>query len=189
MPAACPSSSVVRAMAPGSQSLRVLCCGVASLLVAGCFAKSAQDYERANIRPSNVIPKSSPAQFVATFRKHCLAHFGRPDAIAASLIAADYVERPRHPKGGRSFVVDDKRPLVAMSGTICGVYAQSRTGQTSKVAALIAAEFPDAIPADPALLSRDTEQLWQLPGGRAILTQRDTLTGGAATYSLVIGQL
>ncbi len=142
-------------------------------LVAACFAPpqtgavraarapvTSELYELANIRHSNVVPKSSPSALVAAFRKFCLDGPRDPAALAAKLRAADYVAVPEdRATGVTAFVVDDQRPmvLVADDGRSCAVGAVARTGQTARIRAMIAQDFPAATPLDPTRVSPNTE--------------------------------
>ncbi|OIQ05458.1 MAG: hypothetical protein AUK60_10135 [Rhodobacteraceae bacterium CG2_30_10_405] len=154
------------------------------VLLAACTAAPAatqavapEVYELANMRPGNVVPKSSPAALVSAFGKYCLDGPPDPAGVAARLRAADYVAVPQTtPNGITAFVVDDSRPMVMVSddGRTCAVGAASRTGQSARIRGLIAKRFPGATPLDPASVSPNTELAVQAPGaqGGVIFLQR-----------------
>ncbi|MFN3644479.1 MAG: hypothetical protein ACK4TB_16335 [Gemmobacter sp.] len=136
--------------------------------------------------PANVIPKSSPAQLVATFERYCLD----TAAPAAALKRADYVAVPRRAGSTiASFVVDDRRPAVMLSddGRACAVAVASRSGQTERLRAMVARRFPGARPVDPARIGQQTEQAWAIPGaaGGIVFVQR--LTAPAQPSQLILG--
>lgn len=152
-------------------------------------------FELANIRPSNVIPKSSPASLVGTFRKHCLANLGDGDATARSLVAADYVENRRaRTATARGFVVDDRRPAVMVSDGpdmfFCSVIAESRTGQTTRSRSFVAQAFPGAREVDPKPYGRDKEAVWIVSQAPATLVflSRSGSPSTPATFALTIGR-
>lgn len=109
--------------------------------------RSAEFYEFANMRPSNIIPKSSPAAYERAFERFCLNGGTSSAAVAASLRKSDYVAVPGPASNGqRAFVVDDTRPLVVISddARFCAVVAQSRTGQTARIERFLAKRFAGA---------------------------------------------
>lgn len=146
------------------------CLGAAALLLSACTSNvPADSYELANIEAGNIIPKSSPTAFVTAFETFCLPGVDDPAALPGHLRAADYVEFPEQgERPFRMFVVDDRRPAVAIAvtadGVFCGVTAESRTGQTTRVQASVAENFPAAMPVDPATVSRKAEQVWSVGG-------------------------
>lgn len=167
--------------------------GIAALALAACSpmgqATVPDRYELANIAEGNVIPQSTPASMMRVFRDICVAGVGdTPEATTARLRSAGYVEVPGRSAGMRSFVVDDRRPLVMLSRDAghsdCSVSAQSRTGQTQAVADMIARDFPSARPVDIP----GSEQAWALGGGRTIYTIRERAAVPPAYYILAIGQ-
>ena len=96
---------------------------VAALLAAGVLAGCApgagqgpEALELANIAESNIVPKSSPAQFARAFERFCLDT--PAEARAETLRAADYVPFApvRASSRVRTFVVDDRRPAVMLAG-------------------------------------------------------------------------
>lgn len=104
-------------------------------------------YEFANIRQSNIIPKSSPTAFVRAFDSFCRQGGTSAAAVARKLRAKDYVAAPRAAGSQQTaFVVDDTRPMVVVSdnGRFCAVVATSRTGQTAKARAFVASHFASA---------------------------------------------
>lgn len=139
---------------------------------------TAEDFEVANMRPSNLVPKSSPRSFVATFERHCLDRLEAPPTIGPSLLAADFVRAPdgrgaRMGPGRELYVVDDRRPSVMLERspgkTFCGVTAASRTGQTARARRAMAAR-PDAVPVSAAAPGPRMEAAWRLwPDGRTLV--------------------
>lgn len=126
-------------------------------------------HELANFAQSNLMPKSSPRQVVATFEKACLNGF----ATESDMRSAGFVPLPRDDKA-TAYVSDDTRPNVAMTadGKGCSIAAASRTGQTDALRAMVAERFPDARPMDGATAGRlGVEQGWMVDGA-AIYLQR-----------------
>ncbi|MGQ0610599.1 MAG: hypothetical protein ACT4N9_05790 [Paracoccaceae bacterium] len=125
-------------------------------------------YELANIRPSNIVPKSSPSTLVKTFEAYCLDGAHDPARVGARLRSAGFVEVPTdilgqptvtQPTNVTAYAVDDTRPLVMLSsdGRTCAVAAESRTGQTARIREMIAQRFPSARPLDPSTLDPGIE--------------------------------
>lgn len=146
------------------------------LLAAGLSACggpwSAEEFEIANMRSSNFVPKSSPGSLVATFERHCLDRLAEPMTIGPSLLAADYVRvPPSMARGGELYVVDDRRPSVMVERTpgrtSCAVAVSSRTGQTARARRMVERRFPGAVPLPPW---GRMEAMWRVgPGGRTLL--------------------
>jgi hypothetical protein len=162
---------------------------IAGGLVAGCGMSNAaygtanripvtpEVLELANMRLSNVVPKSSPAALVRSFEQFCLSQKRMPVDIKAALRSADYVEAPSvEPNGTTAFVVDDRRPMVILGddGQLCAVGAQSRTGQTARIHRMINRRFPEAQVLEPASVSNNTEYAVRTHGahGDIIFLQR-----------------
>jgi hypothetical protein len=147
-------------------------------LLAGCVSPvpgpgaGPDAFELANMRPSNVVPKTSPARLVASFETICLDGPADPGRAAAALRAQDYVETR---SGGltRAFVVDDSRPAVLLGrdGRSCAVAAQARTGQTERIRALVARRFVRAQALDPARISPHSESAWSTGDGLIVLNR------------------
>ncbi|UWQ33624.1 hypothetical protein K3555_03645 [Leisingera sp. M527] len=165
---------------------------LAVVLTAGCASLNLgpDAYELANIKDSNIVPKSSPTAFVKTFDKFCTK--GPRDSQAAErlLRASSYVPlRRRARNGGRVYVVDDRRPAVAVSSRGCMVQAHSRTGQTERVRRYVAAAFPSAVrvPAD-RLKQHRFEEAWVLSGDQhgIVATRRTVESGNHSNYALVL---
>ena len=134
-------------------------------------------YEFANMRRSNIVPKSSPTALVAAFEKFCLNGSHAPARVAANLRSADYVAVPKQePDGVTAFVVDDTRPMVMVSdnGRTCAVGATSRSGQTARIRDMIARRYPGAATLDPAEVGPNTELAVRAAGteGGVIFLQR-----------------
>lgn len=148
---------------------------------------SPELYEFANMRPSNIIPKSSPAAFERAFEDFCLDAGPTAASVAAKLRKSDYVAAPAPASNGQTaFVVDDTRPMVILSddGRFCGVMARSRSGQTARVQRFIAKRFPKAtqIEQSPA----GYEMLLQTKGQPAGLIAVKRLTTGAGGSRLLL---
>ncbi|MGA1684583.1 MAG: hypothetical protein ACO38S_08740 [Gemmobacter sp.] len=170
---------------------------VAALMAAGVLAGCApgagqgpEAIELANIAEPNIVPKSSPAQFARAFERFCLDT--PAEARAETLRAADYVPFApvRASSRVRTFVVDDRRPAVMLAGEgDCAVAAEARTGQSARVARLVAARFPAARPVEPARLGPNVEAAWlSRSGGPVILTLRQLRPGHPSRYTLALVQ-
>jgi hypothetical protein len=161
-------------------------------LAAGCGSQGLgpDAYELANIRGSNIVPKSSPTAFVKAFDKFCAKGPRDPQSADRLLRASSYVPLPRKARNdGRIYVVDDKRPAVGLSSQGCMVQAYSRTGQTERVRRYVAANFPSATPVTANLLARHKlEQAWVISGDQhGIVATRRTLDGGNhSSYTLLL---
>ncbi|MBA86276.1 hypothetical protein ACSSNL_07385 [Thalassobius sp. S69A] len=144
---------------------------ILTMLVAGCVEPDLgpDAAELANIRKSNIVPKSSASAFVKTFDKFCVTGPAAPAAKEALLRDAGYVPLRAPINGARAFVSDDRRPAVAFSDRSCMVYARSRTGQTNRVNRYMRATFPQAVALDPATAGRSFEQVWQVSDSPAAL--------------------
>lgn len=150
-------------------------------------AHTAELYEFANIRESNIIPKSSPAALVKAFEKFCLDAGRDAKGVARQLRAADYVAAPNYATNGQAaFVVDDTRPMVVISddGRFCAVVAKSRTGQTARIRSMIDQRFAGARSIAPATLK--TEILVQTSGRNAGLVTLRRLAPNLAGSRLVL---
>ncbi len=162
------------------------------LLLVGCTTASTPEaLELANIRPWNIVPNSSPARLAGSFARYCLDAPADADRVAAMLRAADHVEVPaRNPRAIRSFLVDDNRPavMVAADGRACAVAAQSRTGQTARIAALVRERFPGALPLTPAQTGPGVESGWALGRGQGLVLLRRVLKPGRPSELIVIRQ-
>ena len=174
-------------------------CGTVAALCAGALLASCtpeggfqpEQIELANIDQRNIIPKSSPRQFVGTFERFCLDMISRPDQIAGALRVADYVPANR-PRPGRppTYAVDDRRPLVivdAGSPASCAVAAESRTGQTQEARAMVARRFPNARQLDPSLFRRQgAEEIWRVSSEpeTLVFTLRQSVLSPPSRYLL-----
>jgi hypothetical protein len=144
--------------------------------------------ELANLRPWNAVPATPPTRLVASFERVCLDGPHDPDSAAATLRAMDYVEAAgRRDPAVRGFVADDDRPAVLISGDgrACAVAARARTGQTARIAAMVARRFPAAAEADPARLGPRTERAWATPGGGFVLLNRVIVAGRPSELLLI----
>lgn len=149
--------------------------------------------ELENMWRANVIPKTAPKQFVAMFDKTCLAHIDAPENLDRVLRAEDYVEM-RGQAGFRTFVVDTKKPLIAIKATPsvrhCYAAAEARTGQSARVNDLVAS-LPEAREIDPSQTGLPAEQAWMVgPGNRTMIyTLRNGSTFDDPRYVLGIIRL
>lgn len=158
-------------------------------VLAGCSVDgiSPDQAEVNNMWEVYKVPKSAPAAFVGTFDRFCTNGVSSRSDLDRSLRAAHYVPLQAKPRQGvRVYVVDDRRPAVAVSDTMCLVQAKSRTGQTDLVRRYVADVFPDARPTDASQLGRDVEQAWVLPDNRIVATQRTDTTGVWSRYALIL---
>ncbi|MBW4709686.1 hypothetical protein KX928_18010 [Roseobacter sp. YSTF-M11] len=160
---------------------------LAFFLLTACSAEgvSPDTAELRNMWRANLVPKSSPAVMVSAFDRFC-AIGPRDDA---TLRAAGYVPLPQEVPGARAYVIDDRRPAVAVSDSMCVVQAESRTGQTARFRNYIAATYPDARPVDPEPLGRNIEQAWSVASDppTLIATER-TESFGWYRYALILFQ-
>ncbi len=153
-------------------------------------AVTPEAYELANIRATNIIPKSSPATLVATFEKYCLDAPHNSARIASALRAADFVAVPTSNAASiTAFVVDDSRPMVMVSddGRTCAVAAKSRTGQTARIQRMIATRFPQARPLDPGTVAANTELAVRLAGAQAGVVFLQRLAPTISNSRLILG--
>lgn len=183
-----PGDRPARASFPGRCAALAAVAGL-SLTACGPGGRALpEEFELANIKPSNVIPKSSPRQFVATFERFCLKMSEGRDA---ALRAADYVPTGRQPRNGlRSYAVDDRRPFVMIGATdgqdACAVSASSRTGQTEEVRSMVARRFPGALAVDPSRVQPNGEDAWSIGNGAILATWRRGHPASPATYTLAL---
>ncbi|SFD07574.1 hypothetical protein [Tropicimonas isoalkanivorans] len=180
---------------------RLLSCGgaiaLASLSACTGPTDSADFWELNAMRPGHVFPQSSPATFVNTFDQFCVEG---PDSLRAMdvlLRRSGYVPlRSNWGEGGRTYVVDDMRPAIMVSGTSCAAVAGSRTGQTDRARRYIGTRFPGAEPVREEMDTEGAREIWlvgtnppdmigtarhvgPVPGSRfVILRQREGLFAG-----------
>ncbi len=171
-------------------SMRVLFSICLALNVAACGAPISTDQaELRNIRPSNRIPKSSPAQFIKAFDQFCISGPRDRQRRETLLRDANYVPTKRWRAGEpQVFLVDDRRPAIVLSETICSARALSRTGQTERVRDFVKAEFPNARALRPAPFGKDVEQVWQVftPAPAMIATERGLTIDGYTSFAVSI---
>ena len=166
-----------------------LSCVSLATLMACTGPYGADQAELANIKPSNIVPKSSPSQLVKVFDQFCTDAPRRHSEHEAALRNASYVpKQPRQISAPQVFLVDDLRPAVAVSDTVCMVQARSRTGQTERVADYVAARFANAKPLDPAPLGHHIERAWSvsLPDAAVIATERRLTLDGVTSFSVIL---
>lgn len=163
--------------------------GLAPLaVVAACSdaAPSPDRLELATIPRWREVPKSTPAQLVAAFDRFCTDRAPDMDAQDAKLRAAGYLPKVRARADRPAlYVVDDRRPAVAVSDRICAVRAIARTGQRERVNRYVADTFPTARALARDGLSRDVEQAWAIDGGM-IATTRNLWVGNVTTYTVTL---
>ncbi len=159
---------------------------VAVLAACSNAAPTPDRLELATIPRWREVPKSTPAQLVTAFDRFCVE--GAPDMAArdADLRAAGYVPKVRATTTRPAlYVVDDRRPAVAVSDRLCAVRAIARTGQRERVNRYVADTFPAARPLARDGLSRDVEQAWTIEGG-IIATTRNLWAGNVTTYTVTL---
>lgn len=157
-------------------------------LLAACSnaAPTPDRLELATIPRWREVPKSTPAQLVTAFDRFCVE--GAPGMAAqdARLRAAGYVPKVRATAHRPAlYVVDDRRPAVAVSDRICAVRAIARTGQRERVNRYVAQTYPTARPLARDGLSRDVEQAWATGSG-IIATTRNLWAGNVTTYTVTL---
>lgn len=145
--------------------------------------------ELRNIKPSNQVPKSSPAQLVRTFDRFCMSPQVDRAELEDRLRDANYAPTRRATTGKpQVFLVDDRRPAVVISDRACSVRALSRTGQTKRVGDYVMSNFLKAKPLDPGKVGHNVEQLWMVsaPERALIATERTMTLDGYTEYALTI---
>ncbi|WP_195821735.1 hypothetical protein [Roseobacter sp. MH60115] len=161
-----------------------LCCAAPLCLLAACSTQgvSSDTAELRNMWRFNLVPKSAPAVMINAFDRFCTVG-PRDDA---TLRAAGYVPLPERTPGARAYVIDDRRPAIAVSDKMCVVQAESRTGQTARFQNYVTATYPGARAIDPAPLGKNIEQAWSLPTTppSLIATER-TVSLGWYRYALI----
>lgn len=161
----------------------------ACLVLSACSPQnvSPDTAELRNMWRANLVPKTSPAVMVRAFDRFCVE--GPQDAAGseASLRAAGYVPLPETTPNIKAYVIDDRRPAVAVSDKMCLVQAESRTGQTTRFQNYVTATYPDARAIDPAPLGKDIEQAWSVPSDPpAIIATERTVSLGWYRYALIL---
>ncbi|UWQ80248.1 hypothetical protein K3725_04340 [Leisingera sp. S132] len=170
----------------------LLLAALTAALAAGCARQGLgpDAYELANIKGSNIVPKSSPTAFVKAFDKFCAKGPADPQSAERLLRASSYVPLPRKARnGGRVYVVDDRRPAVAVSSRGCMVQSYSRTGQTERVRRYVAETFPAAVRVPEDQLRRHKlEEAWIISGDQhgIVATRRTVESGNHSNYALVL---
>lgn len=151
------------------------------IALAACTAPGATPADRAElstIKSRNIAPKLSPEDLVTAFQRLCLNAPRDRAAHEAALRAAGYV--PTGPGATQVFLVDDKRPDIALTDTTCVARATARTVQAAQAAAFIRQTYPNARDAQAAGL----EHAWQTTQG-TIATRR-AFEDGVNTYWLIL---
>ena len=127
--------------------------------------------EFANAWRSNLVPKSSPSALIGAFDRFCVS---RPSNVDATLRRAGYVPVPGSKRGdARAYIVDDRRPAVAVGDQICMVEAKSRTGQTDRMQGYMRERFPDTRPLSVKSFGMNIEQAWSVGSEAIVATQRE----------------
>lgn len=143
--------------------------------------------ELRNIKWSNQVPKSKPHQITQAFDRYCTHGPRDAKASEAKLRKAGYVPLPEKVRGIKAFVIDDRRPAVAVSSKMCLVQADSRTGQITRFRNYVAKTFPDARPIDPEPLGKNIEQAWQIPSDPpALIATERTESFGWYRYAIIL---
>lgn len=157
---------------PAPRRIRGGACALALMLLAACGPEPGPEtIELRAMPPALAVPATAPAALVASFESLCLDGPRAPDALAQRLRATDYVEAPQRGAGGmRSFVVEDRRPMVMLSadGTACAVAARARSGQRARIDAMMARRFPDA----PAVTVAGAEIAWHAGPPQGVILLR-----------------
>lgn len=162
--------------------------------VAGCVPlhDTPEARELFNLRPWNAVPASPPARLVGVFAQVCLDGPRDPDAAARALRAMDYVEAPAVGDDAmRSFVVDDSRPLVMLApgGGGCAVAARARTGQSARLAALVAQRFPAARPVAPAALWPGADLAWDTGAAQGLIVLQAATTPPGRPARVIVARI
>lgn len=142
--------------------------------------------ELANIGNRNVVPKSTPAAFVSAFNQFCVTGERDVQSREMRLRRAGYVSAISRPDNGiELFLVDDRRPAVVLSDTMCLVQAVSRTGQTERARRYIADTFPDARRLDTDQFEKEVEDAWRVASDAIVTTLRTKEPTPTSRYALV----
>lgn len=161
---------------------------VTSTLV-GCTGSITSDQaELWNIKFGNRVPKSSPSQFVRAFDKFCVEPES-PSAREKLLRKASFIPtKPKRPDKPQVYFVDDRRPAIVISGTLCSARALSRTGQTQRLRSYIETKFRIVRSLQPSSVGPEVEQLWQIDGPARVLiaTERGQTIDGLTTFAVTI---
>jgi hypothetical protein len=143
------------------------------LALTACAPAGLSPADRAeldNMWRASLVPKSTSEQLVSAFADFCL---DTPRAQVETVLRdADYVPLPERTAGARGWVVDDRRPAVAVSDKMCVVRAKSRSGQTAAFANLVEKRFPNARPLDPEDFGENIEAVWQVSQERLVASER-----------------
>lgn len=185
-----PSRARRRGTPPGARGIAVA--AVCGLALSGCLDNSPDAVELSNMRPWYKIPLSSPTAFVGSFARYCVAPLDSGEPFDSVLRKASFVPVSKESRtGSRIYLVDDTRPAVLVNdkpgARSCGVVAMARAGQTQRVADAVPRLFPDARPADPALVP-GAERVWVETGARTrvIFTSRDANKPRWSEYRLAV---
>jgi hypothetical protein len=147
---------------------------LALLAVAACAPAGLNPADRAeldNMWRAYLVPKSTSDQLVSAFSDFCL---DAPRAEVETVLRnADYVPLPDRRAGAQGWVVDDRRPAVAVSDKMCVVRAKSRSGQTAAFANLIETRFPNARPLDREDFGENIEAVWQVSRAALVASERE----------------
>lgn len=170
----------------------VLSFGLTLGLVLAACSSSALGPDRAelaNLSKWNAVPKSTPSAFVQTFDQVCVKTAPSLADLDASLRQANYVPADKSAASGTVlYLVDDRRPAIAVSDTMCLAQALSRTGQAERVREYVAQNFPNAQQMNPKSFKTEIEHAWSVdtPFPGILATQRriniDATTGYALIY-------
>ncbi len=144
--------------------------GLACAALAGCES-TTRDPEFASMAETNIVPKSSPSNIIATFKNICLA--GSLAEKQTRLRKAEYIEKRDLGRGVSTYVVDNSNPAVMLFGnSACGVAAEARTGQSNRYTDYVAETFPMARAFNPKTIGPRAESAWITPKGDVIWLER-----------------
>lgn len=143
--------------------------------------------ELRNMWRVNLVPKSNPALMVRTFDRYCVEGPQDAEGSEAYLRSAGYVPLPEEVPGIKAYVIDDVRPAVALSRSMCLVQAESRTGQTTRFQNFVAETYPRARAIDPKPLGENIEQAWSVPTDPpALIATERTESFGWYRYAVIL---
>lgn len=171
------------------RKLGPICCASLLLTLAACSAQgiSSDTAELRNMWRAYLVPKSKPAQMTQAFDRFCVNGPRNAKASEAKLRTAGYVPLPQEVPGIKAYVIDNAKPAVAVSSTMCLVLAESRTGQTTRFQNYVAETYPDARSIDPAPLGKNIERAWSVPSDPpALIATERTESVGWYRYALIL---
>ncbi|MEM9438220.1 MAG: hypothetical protein AAGA15_14375 [Pseudomonadota bacterium] len=177
----------LRRASRGTSTLGLLLATLALTACSEALTTNPDLAELQNIDRDRAIPKATPARLVNTFREVCVEGPAAYEAKEALLRDLSYVPaRPLDDGASQLFVVDDRRPAVVLTQSMCMAVAEARTGQSERFEDYVAATFPAARPLDPASFDRNIEKAWQVstPAPGIVASQREPYQA-ITRYSLI----